>query len=117
MSPELHLPVFLAAIVAMQGLLTLWSLRASGSTPTALLVGLLPLVGLPYQLWQLRSRLVDNHIAGAITYLALVAACLGFYFYYRIWMPDDDQPWMLIHTMAIFAFLGNANLIGTRLKD
>ena len=113
MSPELHLPVFLAAVVAMQGLLTLWSLRASGSTPTALLVGLLPLIGLPYQLWQLRTRLVDNHIAGAVTYLALVASCFGFYFL----MPDDETPWMLIHTMAIFAFLGNANLIGTRLKD
>lgn len=113
MSPELHLPVFLAAVVAMQGLLTLWSLRASGSMPTALLVGLLPLVGLPYQLWQLRARLVDNHIAGAITYLALVAASFGFYFL----MPADETPWMLIHTMAIFAFLGNANLIGTRLKD
>jgi hypothetical protein len=112
-SPELHLPIFLAAIVAMQGLLTLWSLRASGSMPTALLVGLLPLVGLPYQLWQLRARLVDNHIAGAVTYLALVAASFGFYFL----MPPDETPWMLIHTMALFAFLGNANLIGTRLKD
>ena len=113
MSPELNLPVFLAAVVAMQGLLTLWSLRTSGSTPTALLVGLLPLVGLPHQLWQLRARLVDNHIAGAITYLALVAACFGFYFL----EPTDETPWMLIHTMAGFAFLGNANVIGTRLKD
>ena len=113
MSPELHLPVFLAAIVAMQGLLTLWSLRASGSMSTALLVGLLPLIGLPYQLWQLRARLVDNHVAGAVTYLALLAACFGFYFL----MPADETPWMLIHTMALFAFLGNANIIGTRLKD
>ena len=116
MSPELHLPVFLAAVVAMQGLLTLWSLRASGSMPTALLVGLLPLVGLPYQLWQLRARLVDNHIAGAVTYLALVAACFGFYSFY-FFTAADETPWMLIHTMALFAFLGNANLIGTRLKD
>ena len=115
-SPELNLPVFLAAIVAMQGLLTLWSVRASGSTPTALLVGLLPLVGIPYQLWQLRARLVDNHIAGAITYLALVASCFGFYFFY-LFTAADETPWMLIHTMAGFAFLGNANLIGTRLKD
>jgi len=112
-SPEAHLPVFLAVIAAMQGLLTLWSYRASGSTPTTLLVALLPLVGLPYQLWQLRSRLVDNHVAGAITYLALVVACFGFYF----GMPADETPWMLIHTMAIFAFLGTANLIGTQLKD
>jgi hypothetical protein len=112
-SPELHLPVFLAAIVAMQGLLTLWSLRASGSMSTALLVGLLPLIGLPYQLWQLRARLVDNHVAGAVTYLALLAACFGFY----VLMPADETPWMLIHTMALFAFLGNANIIGTRLKD
>ena len=112
MSPELHLPVFLAALVAMQGLLTLWSYRASGSTSTALLVGLLPLVGIPYQLWLLRARLFDNHIAGALTYLALIAACLGFYFL----MPPDETPWMLIHTMAAFAFLGTANLVGTSLK-
>ncbi|HEY6000462.1 MAG TPA: hypothetical protein VI078_14330 [bacterium] len=113
MGPELNLPISLAALVAMQGLLMLWSQRVSGSTPTALLVGLLPLVGLPYLLWQLRSRLVDNHIAGAITYLALVVACFGFYFL----EPADERPWMLIHTMAVFAFLGNANVIGTRLKD
>jgi hypothetical protein len=112
MSPELHLPVFLAALVAMQGLLTLWSYRASGSTSTALLVGLLPPVGIPYQLWLLRARLLDNHIAGALTYLALIAACLGFYFL----MPVDETPWMLIHTMAAFAFLGTANLIGTSLR-
>ena len=113
MTPELHLPVFLAAFVAMQGLLTLWSYRVSGSTPTALLVGLLPPVGLPFQLWQLRSRLVDNHVAGALTYLGLAAACFGFY----LLMPSDETPWMLIHTMAIFAALGMANLIGTKLKD
>ena len=113
MSPGLHLPVFLAAFGAMQVLLTLWSYRASGSTPTALLVALLPPVGLPYQLWMLRERLLDNHVAGAVTYLALVGACFGFY----ALMPSDETPWMLIHTMAIFAFLGTANLIGTRLKD
>jgi hypothetical protein len=101
-SPELHLPVFLAAFVVMQGLLALWTYRASGSTPNALLVALLPLVGLPYQLWSLRARLVDNHVAGALTYLALVAACFGFY----LLMPADETPWMLIHTMAIFAALG-----------
>ena len=113
MSPELHLPVFLAALVAMQGLLTLWSYRTSGSTSTALLVGLLPPVGIPYQLWLLRTRLLDNHIAGALTYLALIAACLGFYFL----TPPDETPWMLIHTMAAFAFLGTANLVGTSLKQ
>ena len=113
MSPDLYLPVALAAFVAMQGLLTLWSYRASGSTPTALLVGLLPVVGLPYQLWQLRARIVDNHVAGAVTYLALVAAGFGFY----LLMPSDERPWMLIHTMAAFAFLGMANVLGTRLKD
>ncbi len=113
MSPELHLPLFLASVVAMQGLLTLWSYRASGSTSTALLVALLPPVGLPYQLWQLRLRLVDNHVAGALTYLGLVAACFGFY----ALLPADETPWTVIHTMAIFAFLGTANLIGTRLKD
>jgi hypothetical protein len=112
-SPELHLPVFMAAIVAMQGLLTLWSYRVSGSTPTALLVGLLLPVGLPYQLWLLRARLFDNHVAGAVTYVALVAACLGFY----RWIPKDETPWMLIHTMTLFAFLGLANILGTRLKD
>ena len=113
MSPDLYLPVALAAFVAMQGLLTLWSYRASGSTPTALLVGLLPVVGLPYQLWQLRARIVDNHVAGALTYLALVAAGFGFY----LLMPSDETPWMLILTMAGFAFLGMANVLGTRLKD
>ena len=113
MSPELHLPVFLAALVAMQGLLTLWTYRVTGSAPMAVLVALVPAVGLPYQLWQLRSRLFDNHIAGTITYLALISACFGFY---RL-MPADETPWMLIHTMAIFAFLGTANVIGTSLKD
>lgn len=112
MSPELHLPVFLAAIVLQQGLLTLWSYRTSGSTPTALLVALTPLIGLPYQLLQLRPRLVDNHIAGTVTYLSLLTACFGFYF----GMPADETPWMLIHTMTIFAFFGTANLIFTRLK-
>ena len=113
MSPELHLPVFLAAFVSLQGLLTFWSYRTSGSVSTALLVALLPLVGLPYQLWQLRARLFDNHIAGTITYLALLASCFGFYFL----MPADETPWMLIHTMSIFAFLGTANVIGTALKE
>lgn len=113
MSPELHLLVFFAAFVVMQSLLALWSYRASGSTPNALLVGLLPAVGLPYQLWQLRSRLVDNHIAGALTYLALMVACFGFY----ALKPPDETPWMLIHTMAIFAFLGMANVLGTGLGD
>ena len=116
MSPELHLPVFLAALVAMQGLLTLWTYRVTGSAPMAVLVALVPAVGLPYQLWQLRARLVDNHVAGAITYIALLAACFGFYLYY-LFTAADETPWMLIHTMAGFAFLGNANLIGTRLKD
>lgn len=113
MNPELHLPVSLSAFVLMQGLLTLWSYRVSGSTPNALLVALLPLVGLPYQIWLLRSRVVDNHIAGALTYLALVGASVGFY----LFMPSDETPWMLIHTMAIFAFLGLANVLGTRLKN
>jgi len=113
MSPELHLPIFLSAFVVLQGLLTFWSYRVSGSVSTALLVALLPPVGIPYQLWQLRSRLFDNHIAGAITYLALITSCFGFYFL----TPADETPWMLIHTMAIFAFLGTANVIGTRLKD
>ena len=113
MSPELHLPIFLASFVALQGLLTLWAYRTSGSAPTALLVALLPLVGLPYQLWQLRARLFDNHIAGTTTYLSLLLACFGFYFL----APADETPWMLIHTMAIVAALGVANVIGTSLKE
>lgn len=113
MNPQLHLPIFLAAFFAQQGLLAVWSYRTGGSTPTALLVALMPLVGLPYQLRQLRPRLLDNHVAGALTYLALITACFGFYFK----MPADETPWMLIHTMTIFAFLGTANVIGTRLKD
>jgi hypothetical protein len=113
MNPELHLPIFLAAFFTLQGLLTFWTYRTSGSAPTALLVALLPLIGLPYLLWQLRPRLFDNHIAGAITYLALITSCFGFYFL----MPADETPWMLIHTMAIVSFLGTANVVGTRLKD
>jgi len=31
-------------------------------------------------------------------------------------MPPDETPWMLIHTMAGFAFLGTANVVGTSLK-
>jgi hypothetical protein len=112
-SPELNLPLFLAAFVLQQGLLTLWSFRTSRSTPGALLLALLPPVGLPYQLWQLRARLYDNHIAGAITYLALFGCCFGFY----LLAAADEIPWMLIHTMSIFAFLGLANVIGTSLKD
>jgi len=113
MNPEFHLPVFLASFAAMQGMLTLWSWRTGGSPPTALLVSLLPVVGLPYQLWQLRRRLVDNHVAGAITYLALIVAGFSFYLFY----PADETPWTVIHTMAIFAFLGSANLVATPLKD
>jgi hypothetical protein len=112
-SPELHLPIFLAAFAGLQGLLTFWAYRASGSAPVALLVALLPLIGLPYLLWQLRLRLYDNHIAGTVTYLALLTASCGFY----LLMPADETPWMLIHTMAIVSFLGAANLVGTALKD
>lgn len=113
MNPELHLPVALAAFAGMQGMLAVWSWRAGGSPPTALLVALLPPLGLPYQLWQLRRRLVDNHVAGAVTYLGLFVAVIGFYLHY----PADERPWTVIHTMAIFAFLGSANIIATRLKD
>lgn len=112
MSPELHLPLFLSVFVIQQGLLTLWSYRTGGSAPTAMLVALVPPLGLPYQLRQLRPRIVDNHVAGAVTYLSLFACCFGFYFK----MPADETPWMLIHTMALFAFLGTANVVGTRLK-
>jgi hypothetical protein len=113
LSPELHLPLFLSAFAVLQGVLTLWSYRVSGSAATALLVALVPLVGLPYQLWRLRPRVFDNHVAGAVTYLALLVTCLGFFFL----SPADETPWMLIHTMTIFALLGTANIIGTRLKD
>jgi hypothetical protein len=113
MSPELNLPLFLAAVVLLQGALTLWAYRTSRSTPVALLVALLPVVGLPYQLWQLRARLVDNHLAGAITYLGLLVASWSFY----LLKPADDIPWMLIHTMSVFAFLGLANVVGTQLKE
>ena len=113
MSPELYLPLFLAAVAALQGVLTLWSYRTSGSPPTAILVALLPVVGLPYHLWQLRARLVDNHIAGAITYLVLLVSSFAFYFL----KPPDETPWMLIFTMGVFAILATANLIGTRLRD
>jgi predicted membrane-bound mannosyltransferase len=112
-NPELHGPLFLAAFAALQGLFGFWAYRTSGSVPTALLVALVPPVGLLYQLWQLRPRLHDNHVAGAVTYLALTAASFGFY----LLTPADETPWMLIHTMSIFAFLGTANVIGTALKD
>lgn len=112
MSPELHLAVFLCSVVLLQGIATLWCQRVSGSAPTTLLVALLPFVGLPYLLWQLRSRLQDNHIAGAITYLALLAAAFGFYFA----KPPDETPWMVIHTMEIFGLFGVGNVVGTPLK-
>jgi predicted membrane-bound mannosyltransferase len=112
MNPELNLPLFLAAVALLQGLIAFWSFRASASAPTTLLVALLPVIGLPYQLWQLRARLFDNHIAGAITYLVLLVAAFGFYFF----MPADETPWMLIHTMSVFGFLGVANLTATQLK-
>jgi len=73
---------------------------------------LLPALGLPLQLWQLRARLADNHVAGAVTYLALLVASFGFF----ALAAADETPWMLIHTMSIFAFLGAANLFGTRLR-
>ena len=113
MSPGVNLPLLLCALVALQGALTFWSYRRSGSMPTALLVALLPLVGLPYQLWQMRARLFDNHVAGAITYLGLFVAGPAFYFT----MPADETPWMLLNTMALFALIGVANVVGTSLKD
>lgn len=113
MNPEVNLPLLLCALVALQGALTFWSYRRGGSLSTALLVALLPVVGLPYQFWQLRARLFDNHIAGAITYLALFIAGPAFYFK----LPADETPWMLLNTMALFALIGVANVIGTALRD
>lgn len=113
MSPELHWPVYLSAAVVLQGMLTLWAYRASGSTPVAMLVALLPPLGLPYLLWTLRSRLLDNHLAGAVTYLVLLVAALVF----TQAFPEDETPWGLIYTMQVFAFLGVANLAGTELKE
>jgi len=113
MSPGLHLAIFLASFASMQAMLAAWSWRVTGSPPMALLVALLPPVGLPYQLWQLRRRLLDNHVAGAVTYLGLLVASFAFYFAY----PADEVPWTVILTMAIFAFLGSANVVATRLRD
>lgn len=113
MSPEVNLPLLLGAVVLLQGALTLWSFRRSGSMPTALLVAFLPVVGLPYLLWQLRARLFDNHVAGAITYLGIFVAGPAFYFT----MPADETPWMLLNTMALFALIGVANVVGTAVRD
>lgn len=113
MSPELNWPVYLAAAVVLQGMLTLWAYRASGSTPVALLVALLPPIGLPYLLWTLRTRLLDNHYAGGVSYLVLLGMALAF----TMVFPEDETPWGLIYTMQIFSFLGVANLAGTQLKD
>jgi len=113
MSPAPHPQIFLGAVVILQGFLALWTYRTSGSTPFALLVALLPFVGLPYLLWTLRSRLQDNHIAGAATYLILLGASIAF----SLLKSGDEVPWMVIHTMSLFGFLGVANLTATRLRD
>jgi hypothetical protein len=113
MSPEVNLPLLLGAVALFQAALAFWAWRSSGSMPGALLVALIPVVGLPYQLWQLRARLFDNHVAGAITYLGIYVAGPAFYFT----LPADETPWMLLNTMALFALIGVANVVGTSLKD
>lgn len=105
-----HAVVFLALLVFFQALLTLWSFRHDGSVSVGILVAFLPVIGVPWLLYRRRSQTQDNHIAGALTYLALIVAAFGFLFLYPKLM-DDEIPWALIHTMQFFGFLGLANLI------
>ena len=116
MNLSVHAIVFISLLVSYQVALTAWSFRRDGSIAVGFLVAFIPLAGLPYLLHRQRSHLLDNHIAGAMTYLFLLIAV----FVFLLWYPkamDDDIPWALIHTMLFFAFLGLANLTLAPFKD
>lgn len=110
MNLSVHSVVFVVLLVVCQSLLTLWSFRRGGSVAVGFLVAFLPLVGVPYLLYRQRDAVQDNHIAGALTYLALLVGAFAFLTWYPRAM-DDDIPWALIHTMQFFAFLGLMNLL------
>ena len=102
--------VFIGLLLFYQAALVFWSFRRNAPAGLVFLVALVPHAGVPYLLYRERSRVKDNHIAGALTYLMLVVTAFVFLFWYPDAM-DDDVPWALIHTMLFFAFLGLANLI------
>jgi len=107
---SIHGIVFLCLLLFFQSVLVFWLCRSSGSAAVVFLVAFVPLAGIPWALYRNRSRIKDNHIAGALTYLLLFVAAFAFLFWYPGAM-EDDIPWALIHTMQFFGFLGLVNLI------
>ena len=102
--------VFFGLLLFFQSILIFWSFRRNASVASLFLVALFPFAGVPVLLYRNRSRIRDNHIAGALTYLTLIVSA----FVFLLWYPkamDDDIPWALIHTMQFFSFLGLANLV------
>jgi hypothetical protein len=104
-----HGLVFLGLLLFFQTVLIFWSWRHGGSA-AVFLVAFVPPAGVPWVLYRNRSRIKDNHIAGALTYLVLLVGAFAFLFLYPKAM-DDEIPWTLIHTMQFFGFLGLANLV------
>jgi len=116
MNLSVHAIVFISLLVLYQVVLTMWSFRRDGSIAVGCLVAFIPVAGLPYLLYRQRRQILDNHIAGALTYLFLFITV----FVFLLWYPkamEDDIPWALIHTMQFFAFLGLANLTLAPFKD
>lgn len=111
-----HGLVFLGLLLLFQSVLIFWSWRRGGTAAAVFLVAFVPLAGVPWILYRTRSRIRDNHIAGAITYLLLLVGAFAFLFWYPKAM-EDEIPWALIHTMQFFAFLGLANLILSPTRD
>ncbi len=108
--------VFFGLLLFFQSVLIFWSFRRDASAAFIFLVALFPFVGVPVLLYRNRSRVRDNHIAGALTYLTLIVSA----FVFLLWYPkamEDDIPWALIHTMQFFSFLGLANLVMAPFKE
>ena len=107
--------VFFGLLLFFQSILLFWSFRRDASVAALFLVALFPFAGVPILLYRNRSRIRDNHIAGALTYLILIVSA----FVFMLWYPkamEDDIPWTLIHTMQFFQFLGISNLVLAPLK-
>ena len=102
--------VYLGLFLFFQSILVFWSFRRDAPGLHVFLVALLPFVGVPLVLYRNRGRIHDNHVAGALTYLILMATTFAFILWYPKAM-EDDIPWALIHTMQFFGFLGLANLV------
>ena len=107
---SIHGIIFIGILLFFQSVLIFWAWRTDGSAAIVFLVAFLPLAGLPWILYRHRTRIKDNHIAGATTYLLLFVGAFAFLLWYPKAM-DDDIPWALIHTMQFFSFLGLANLV------